>query len=630
MRSSRFSKFVRRSVSLGLLGLLVFSAAGCRLVISTDHRGEVSSESGRMDCAQDNCIFEITERVSDTFTAVPAEGYRFVRWTGICERTPLPVCDATVIPLPEELLEYDGDVTLAAEFETHGKKRTWFRDADGDHFGAANESITKRRQPEGYVVNNLDCDDSDASVYPWTDEVEDQRDNNCNGRVDEGFVKVRFWRDRDNDGYGNPDISRLQPRRPEGYVRNRLDCNDRDAEVNPAAIERPDGYDNNCDGEVDDGVAATFYRDVDGDGYGTSAETIESLEPVPGYVSNDADCDDNNAGVSPDAEERFDSVDNNCNGAVDEGFAPSDYYEDSDGDGFGDPESYVSALERPEGYVADGTDNCVDIANPTQGDVDNDGLGDACDPFTDSDGDEIQDSLDNCPVNYNPNQYDRDNDGLGDACDSRNDLDPDNDGVNSAQDNCPEDYNPSQSDNDGDGIGDACDSVDDSPVDGGDPGDGEDPIDVDPPVVGSGCMTAEDQAMLAAVNDFRSQNRSCGSEGQFEATTPLTWSCELEAAALTHSMDMATNDFFEHAGSDGSSAGDRVTRTGYRWNAVGENIAAGGSFSAVENVMQAWIGSPGHCSNLMRDSYSELGAAKYGDSGSTYGVYWTQVFARPR
>jgi uncharacterized protein YkwD len=92
---------------------------------------------------------------------------------------------------------------------------------------------------------------------------------------------------------------------------------------------------------------------------------------------------------------------------------------------------------------------------------------------------------------------------------------------------------------------------------------------------------------------------------------------------------MAINRFFSHTGSDNSSAGDRISREGYRWSAWGENIAAGIPNSAVNAVMQSWIDSPGHCSNLMATVFTNFGAAKYSDSSSIYGVYWTQVFGRP-
>lgn len=136
--------------------------------------------------------------------------------------------------------------------------------------------------------------------------------------------------------------------------------------------------------------------------------------------------------------------------------------------------------------------------------------------------------------------------------------------------------------------------------------------------------------MLDAVNATRAQARECGSYGSFPAVPPLAWSCPLEAAAQGHSTDMATNNFFSHTGSNGSSVGDRASSAGYSWTAIGENIAAGTSYSAVGAVVQGWIDSPGHCANLMRSSYKELGAAKVSNPSSTYTVYWTQVFGKSR
>ena len=68
----------------------------------------------------------------------------------------------------------------------------------------------------------------------------------------------------------------------------------------------------------------------------------------------------------------------------------------------------------------------------------------------------------------------------------------------------------------------------------------------------------------------------------------------MEAAALGPSMDMANSNFFSHTGSNGQSVGTRATQAGYTWSTVGENIAAGLSFtavSAVSAVVQAWIDS---------------------------------------
>ncbi|WP_027251142.1 CAP domain-containing protein [Photobacterium halotolerans] len=133
--------------------------------------------------------------------------------------------------------------------------------------------------------------------------------------------------------------------------------------------------------------------------------------------------------------------------------------------------------------------------------------------------------------------------------------------------------------------------------------------------------------MLAAVNAARAQGQDCGGTWM-PAVAPLTWDATLEQTAFLHSSDMANYDYFSHTGLNGSSPSQRVTEQGYSWRTVGENIAAGQK--TVSAVMQGWLESPGHCKNIMNGSFTQMGAASDTNSGSTYGIYWTQVFASPK
>lgn len=133
--------------------------------------------------------------------------------------------------------------------------------------------------------------------------------------------------------------------------------------------------------------------------------------------------------------------------------------------------------------------------------------------------------------------------------------------------------------------------------------------------------------MLYAVNQARATQQNCGGE-MMPAVPALTWDYSLESAAFNHSSDMANVDFMDHTGSDGSSPGDRISATGYQFSAWAENVAAGQK--DIDSVMAAWLSSPGHCKNIMSSSVTQMGAAAVENPDTRYGIYWTQVFARPR
>lgn len=141
------------------------------------------------------------------------------------------------------------------------------------------------------------------------------------------------------------------------------------------------------------------------------------------------------------------------------------------------------------------------------------------------------------------------------------------------------------------------------------------------------CMNSRDINMLAAVNEARSQSRTCGPEAM-PAVASLSWNCQLREAAQAHSNDMASHDFFSHAGSDGSNPGQRIDRTGYRWSAYRENLAAGQQ--TINQVMTGLLNSDGHCLNIMASNVTQFGLGYTESSRSGYRTFWTQVFASPR
>ncbi len=148
------------------------------------------------------------------------------------------------------------------------------------------------------------------------------------------------------------------------------------------------------------------------------------------------------------------------------------------------------------------------------------------------------------------------------------------------------------------------------------------------PAGGSTCTIAIDpERALALINAARSTGRHCG-DAFYPATTPLTWDRQLQQAAQRHADDMSSHGYLAHIGTDGSAPADRVTDAGYRWMTVAENVAAG--YDSLEDAMNGWIESPGHCANLMNPNLKHYGVACSSNPDSPLGVYWTQVFAGPR
>ena len=295
--------------------------------------------------------------------------------------------DATVNPDGTETCngsDDDCDGTIDNGFEM----TTYYRDADGDLRGDALSPLVSCLPPAGYVANTFDCDDTDTDIHSEMPELCDEKDNDCNGLVDDDVATYWFYRDVDGDEVGDASDAVEACDRPSGYVIDPGDCDDTDSTVYPGAWEHCNGVDDDCSGVIDDGLAfTTFYADMDGDGFGDIDTTVEACAVPEGYTSDSTDCDDTRDWVNPDIEaDCADGVDEDCDGEVDEG-PDRTWYADSDGDGYGDLGSPVVTCVMPEGYTPDSTD-CDDSDadfSPEAREVCGDGMDSDCDGLLDDD-----------------------------------------------------------------------------------------------------------------------------------------------------------------------------------------------------------------------------------------------------
>jgi len=148
-------------------------------------------------------------------------------------------------------------------------------------------------------------------------------------------------------------------------------------------------------------------------------------------------------------------------------------------------------------------------------------------------------------------------------------------------------------------------------------------------------LSTNQQKLLNAINQERAKTATCGNRGTFGPVPALTWNSELYASALEHVNDLAYSNTFSHNGSgtqyDLTGNGrpskfyERITSNGYNnYYSVGENIAGGQR--SLKEVMKAWMASPGHCENIMKSTYTQVGVAIVIKEDSNYQVYWGQNF----
>jgi hypothetical protein len=154
-----------------------------------------------------------------------------------------------------------GDAEGAAFYSTvygcAGQK--FYLDADGDGVGSEASGYTMAcSQPMHYSSLAGDCADDEDRNFPGNVEVCDGRDNNCDGKVDEGLELTTLCSDADSDGHGvSGKATAVGCSGNQGFGLCDNDCDDSDPLIHPGAEERCNSRDDNCNNQVDENARAT-------------------------------------------------------------------------------------------------------------------------------------------------------------------------------------------------------------------------------------------------------------------------------------------------------------------------------------------------------------------------------------
>ena len=288
-------------------------------------------------------------------------GFTAASNTGDCDDS-----DATRNPGVEEVCDdVDQNCNGIIDADEAVDRLTYYVDDDGDDYGVTTSAQQRCTALPNLVQLDGDCDDSSNTIFPGAVESCNGKNDDCDDETDEEAVNgFLAHADSDGDSYGAPEGT-LVCAYTNAFISDSSDCDDTDDRVHPGTSEICNGVDDNCSGTIDDSPTDgdLFYADEDSDGYGNPSLSVVACEAPGGHTAISDDCDDANSNIHPNAPEDCSQVDRDCNGdptaaAVDQ----REWFEDADGDGFGNGSVDQSSCEQPPGFVETPTD--CDDADP--------------------------------------------------------------------------------------------------------------------------------------------------------------------------------------------------------------------------------------------------------------------------
>jgi hypothetical protein len=251
-------------------------------VINLAAQGYCGAESGEIEV--NNAKMEFSSGKVKVSVGNQQKEYRCEELVGLCKYEPITIAEGVEQkPCP-----------------------VWFKDKDKDGYTDGTTKVSCTKPSDEYVssATSGDCNDNDPNINPARPEICDGIDNNCNGLIDEG-VKLVFYKDLDGDGYTDG-TTQVGCSAPWGYVLSATsgDCNDNDPNVNPGKTEICDGKDNNCNGQIDEGFnvgqsctvgvgecARTGQYVCKADGSGTQCNATPGTPTAEICDGKDNDCD---------------------------------------------------------------------------------------------------------------------------------------------------------------------------------------------------------------------------------------------------------------------------------------------------------------------------------------------------